>query len=129
MAEDTTPVVPVPAKPKRIKVSTTVSTVTAPTSIATARAARKRKRLTGEEYKSARDFARGVTGYNDTSPIWGKPMVDVLMSIAALLEEYISDNGGTAHFAGHINIQQALTLNRELQKRIATNQVIAHQSK
>ena len=127
MAEDTTPVVPVPAKPKRIKVS--ASAPAAPTSIATARAARKRRRLTGSEYKSARDFARGVTGYNDTSPIWGKPMVDVLMSIAALLEEYISDNGGTAHFAGHINIQQALTLNRELQKRIATNQVIAHQSK
>ena len=127
MAEDTTTVVPVPvpAKPKRIKVSAPA----APTSIATARAARKRKRLTGEEYKSARDFARGVTGYNDTSPIWGQPMVNVLVSIATSLEFAIDQirTSGSGDYL--VALEEALTFNRELQKRIATNQVIAHQSK
>jgi len=125
MAEDTILGVPVPAKPKRIK----VSAPTAPTSIATARAARKRKRLTGEEYKSARDFARGVTGYNDTSPIWGQPMVNVLVSIATSLEFAIDQirTSGSGDYL--VALEEALTFNRELQKRIATNQVIAHQSK
>lgn len=89
---------------------------------------RKKKRLTGEAYKQARDFARGVTGYGDTSPIWGKKLPEVLTEIEARLVEaehrIVAGDYGDAQ----MGVQAALEFNRELQKRVATGQLIGAQS-
>lgn len=84
--------------------------------------AKKKRKLSGDDYKNARDFARSATGYNDTSPIWGKRMPVVLMEIEELLDL------ATKGLGSGNEVEQALLLNRELQKRLATNQLISAQS-
>lgn len=102
--------------------------------LATAKAERKRRRLTGQEYKDARDFARRQTGYNDTSPIWGKRMPQVLTDIEAILAEVetivgaFNDVTSPGSLRAYDAIQTALQLNRELQKRVATGQLIGAQT-
>lgn len=112
-----------PKAPRKVK----TSAAPAPVSIATARAASKRRKLTGGEYKDARDFARKTTGYNDTSPIWGKRLIDVLVGIEAILAQQI-EYLNTGALPDQIELERALLHNRELQKRIATGQLIAAQS-
>lgn len=90
--------------------------------------AKKKRKLTGEDYRNAVKFARGITGYDDTSPIWGKKMVVVL---AELLERLDTTNGFIN--AGDLiealdSLKDAQTSVTELQKRIATGQVIKAQS-
>lgn len=90
------------------------------------KAAKAKRKLSGQAYKDARDFARSATGYNDTSPIWGKRMAVVLMEIESRLADGISTAiGGGDPIA---ELEDALALNRELQKRLATNQLISAQS-
>lgn len=110
-------------KAKRTPKATATGT---PTNIATARAARKRARLTGDDYKQARDFARKTTGYNETSPIWGKRLIEVLVEIEALLD--FGTPNAHAPMTQKERVDQALLFNRELQKRLATGQLIAAQS-
>ena len=100
----------------------------APTNIATARAASKRRKLTGDDYKQARDFARKTTGYNETSPIWGKRLNVVLVDIETMLVEADGNLSGGAYADAAAALAQALEFNRELQKRVATGQLIAAQS-
>ena len=100
----------------------------APITIAQGKANLKRKRLTGEAYKQARDFARKTTGYNDTSPIWGKRMNVVLTDIETLMERIGTQIGNGDYADAEDTLQLALGLNQELQKRIATGQLIAAQS-
>lgn len=102
-----------PAKPKR------TPKATAPTSIATARATKKRRKLTGEQWKEQRAFAQKTTGYNETSPIWGRRLIEVLVDIEALLD-FGTPNAITSQKE---RVERALLYNRELQKRLATNQL------
>jgi len=113
-------------KPKGALVIPTV--VPGSTVINLAQAKSKRHKLTGEAYKQARDFARGATGYNDTSPIWGKRLNVVLTEIETKLN-YVSEalNDGR-YIDATDDLEQALLWNKELQKRIATGQLIAAQS-
>ena len=75
---------------------------------------RKKGRLTGKAYTDARDFARKTTGYDASSPIWGKRMPVVFQEIRDALA------------AG--DIETADNLVSELQKRIATGLMIKAQS-
>ena len=104
--------------------ATVVASTPAPTPISKGR---KKQRLSGQSLRDAVEFARKQTGYNDTSPIWKQPLVTVLVAIEAELV-----NAETAQNAGDIAdaigyTANALLLNRELQKRLATNQLIAAQ--
>lgn len=91
--------------------------------------AKKKRKATSAEFKQARDFARKTTGYDTTSPIWGKRLPEVLMAI----EETLVQAGTELSASNYVNvldlIEASLRLNRELQKRIATNAVIGSQLK
>lgn len=88
----------------------------------------KKKRLTGQAYKDARDFARKATGYDSSSPIWGKRLPTVLTEIEATLEK-AGEEADTGNLIEALDgIRAALELNRELQKRVATGQLISAQS-
>jgi len=93
--------------------------------LSAARSERKRRKLTGQAYKDARDFARKATGYDDTSPIWGKRLPAVLTEIEALLDLSESHPDFTSEVD---RIERALFLNKELQKRVATGQLIGAQN-
>jgi len=90
--------------------------------------AAKKRKLTGQEYKDARDFARKTTGYNDTSPIWGQRMPVVLTDIERLLQKAKDQIDNGSYGDGLAFLDDALLLNKELQKRIATGQLIGAQS-
>lgn len=90
--------------------------------------AKKKRKLTGQQYKDARDFARGVTGYNDKSPIWGKRMNVVLNDIEANLNDASRFLNSGDYMAAETAIEAALKYNQELQKRLATGQLIGAQS-
>lgn len=96
--------------------------------IAEARSRSKRRRLTGEEFKNARDFARKATGYDASSPIWGMKMLEVLTDIERTLED--AKKSSAAGFVSEVDdhLEHALLFNQELQKRIATNQLIGAQN-
>ncbi len=116
-----------PSKPRAVKTSGAPAASGNVVNLTAAKAARKRKRLTGDQFKQARDFARSATGYGNTSPIWGKKMIEVLTSIETNLAQGIEDvlNGHAS--SGVVAVEKALLFNRELQKRIATNQIISAQ--
>jgi hypothetical protein len=72
-----------------------------------------RKRMTNAEFKSARAQALATTGYDATSPIWGKRLDEVCDAIAAQIQT------GTAS-----SLNNALTLVTELKRRTLTNRLI-----
>lgn len=111
------------AKPVAAPASTTPN-VPVPGVINLAQAKRRRK-YTAEQYKQARDFGRKATGYDSTSPIWGKRLPEVLMQIEALLTVALPG----ANSGQEATLREALELNQELQKRLATNAVISSQLK
>jgi hypothetical protein len=113
------------AKPARKPLATAVPVSTG--NVINLSAAKKRK-LTGQEYKDARDFARKTTGYNDSSPIWGKRMPVVLTDIETLMDNARENLGNGSYGTAMAELDAALELNRELQKRIATGQLIGAQS-
>ena len=116
-----------PKAPRTVKAAGAPAASGNVVNLGAAKAARKRNRLTGDQYKQARDFARSATGYNETSPIWGKRMTEVLTTVEAEIQEAMNDVqvGNDADALDRLG--RALTFNQELQKRIATNQVIAAQ--
>ncbi len=102
-----------PRKPR----ATNPRAVAAPagvTTIAAGRAALKRRKLTGPEYKGIRDTARQMAGYDDKSPIWGKTTLAVLKEIHDLMI--------TPGSLGDAN-----RLNEELRKRFLSRQEIGEQ--
>ena len=119
-ADPTLGIPTVPAKaPKTVVVSG------APAPIAKGR---RKARPSGADLKAATEFARKQTGYNELSPIWNRKQIDVLVEIESLLALVDSalDIGAQADPDA---VRTALNLNRELQKRIATNQLIAAQTR
>jgi hypothetical protein len=107
---------PTATKPRVKKPAPVVSVpvASAPVSISAVRSARKRARLTGEAYQNAKAFARKASTYDETSPIWGKQLPAVLMEIEKLLDNVAM--GVSLDPTADIN--SALELNRELQKRV-----------
>ena len=103
----------------------TAAAAPAPTPIAKAR--KGKNRLSGQNLRDAVDFARKQTGYDDTSPIWNKKAIEVYVAIEAELvnAEAAMDRGELADAAQFL--ANGLLLNRELQKRTATNQLVAAQ--
>lgn len=71
----------------------------------------KRKRLSKEAYTAQRTLARTLIGYDNTSPIWGKTVPEVLDMIETEI------NAG--------NLANALDLITEYRKRIAQNRIAA----
>ena len=117
------------AKPARkVKGFPLVTSPTPVISLAAARATHKRRKLTGEQYKQARDTARAATGYGPTSPIWGHKMSDVLMTIEATLSEAEEAVADGRYADANDHLRDALRYNQELQKRVATGALIAAQS-
>lgn len=113
------------AKPAKVKGFPLVTSPSPVISLAAARAGHKRRKLTGEQYKLARDTARAATGYGPTSPIWGKTMADVLMTIEnSLSEAEVAVQDGRYQDADD-HLREGLEYNRELQKRVATGALIA----
>jgi hypothetical protein len=95
----------------------------APTTIAAGRARIKRRRLTGDDYRNQRAMARSVTGYDETSPIWGKRLPVVLQEIDDLLEkatDKVTPLGDKVKA-----MDTAKTYVKELQKRLATNKLMS----
>lgn len=84
----------------------------------------KRRRLTGAEFKEARKTARDVTGYDDTSPIWGKRMPAVLVEIGERIEKAHDQMNLGSYANAHDHLNAANLLVTELKKRIATGQII-----
>jgi len=117
------------AKPARkVKGFPLVTSPTPVISLAAARATHKRRKLTGEQYKQARDTARAATGYGPSSPIWGKRMDEILMTIEnSLSEAEVAVQDGRYQDADD-HLRDGLEYNRELQKRVATGALIAAQS-
>jgi len=117
-----------PAKVKGFPLQPAGPGLTPVISLSAAKATRKRRKLTGEQYKQARDTARAATGYGPGSVIWGRMMSAVLVDIETMLtesEEAILD-GRYADANNHL--RDALSYNQELQKRVATSALIAAQS-
>lgn len=92
------------------------------TTIAAGRAAIKRRKLTGTEYKGIRDTARQMAGYDDKSPIWGKTTLAVLKEIADAISGPLG--GASTHTT---DIVQARLLNEELRKRFLSRAEIGEQ--
>lgn len=87
--------------------------VTPITAVAAPAKRAKRQHLTAQEWKTRREFATSVVGYDQASPIYGKQMPEVLQ----LIEDQLS---GAAP-----NVAQALVIVTELKKRIATRKIMA----
>jgi hypothetical protein len=101
-----TPNVPVPAP---------AHDPNAPMTIAEGRAKMKRRKLTTTEFKAARAQAITVTGYDSSSPIWGKQLPEVLDMI---------DDAITAAGHGTQSIQVARDLIAQLKARAVTRKLI-----
>lgn len=90
---------------------------------------RAKKRPTVQQRIDATNLARSLTGYNDTSPIWGKMLPEVLVDIERNLDTAITAINSGSSLDYMVLLEEALTLNRELQKRTATYKVIGAQLK
>lgn len=115
------------AKAVKVPASTPVVPTTGTTNVINLAQAKKKRRATGAEFKAARDFARKTTGYDATSPIWGKKLPEVLMAVEENLQYAIDELKAGAPGNASDLIEAGLRLNRELQKRLATNAVIGSQ--
>lgn len=119
------------AKPAKVKGFSLITKTPSPSpliSLSAARANHKRRKLTGEQYKQARDTARAATGYGPGSAIWGQKMSHVLMTIENYLSEAEEAVADGRYSDADDSIREALDYNRELQKRVATGALIAAQS-
>jgi hypothetical protein len=91
-------------------------------------AARKRRTLTGQAYKDAQKFARDMVGYDNTSPIWGKRLINVIGDVDARLEDATTALGSGDYGFAEDSLRQAHTYITELKKRLAYGQVMKAQS-
>ena len=98
----------------------------APTTIAEGRARLKRRRLTGQERKDVVAMARGMTGYGPSSPIWGKRMPVVLAEVLEHLDKLAKTSPMTTGQGKELDAARILV--EELQKRIATGQIVGANS-
>ena len=94
----------------------------APTPIPNKRA---RKRVT----KADIQMVRKITGYDESSPIWGKRLSEVLVSIETHISTGIGELQAGSYANADVALSTALLYNQELQRRIATNSLIASQRK
>lgn len=90
-------------------------------------AAKKKRKLTGQDRKDAVKFARDMVGYDNTSPIWGKRLIVVLAEISDQLTQARAD-ARTSPALAETSIDGALQWVGELQKRVAFGQVMKAQS-
>jgi hypothetical protein len=111
------------AKTPTPKPATPTATPPGVTSISVGRARIKRRRLTGDDYRNQRAMARSVTGYDETSPIWGKRLPVVLQEIDDLLEK--ATDKVTLLGDKVKAMDTAKTYVKELQKRLATNKLMS----
>lgn len=103
---------------------TTVLVSAPPTPIKSRRA---KRRPTVQERINATNLARTLTGYNDTSPIWNKRLPEVLVEIEQNLDTAITAIRSGSSMDYMVLLEEALLLNRELQKRTATYKVVGAQ--
>lgn len=88
--------------------------------LAAAKANLKRAKMTGVEYKAARDAARQLTGYDPaTSPIKEMTTLDALTEIGALLD-FTKPHSIPLELD---RVQRALVLNTEVRKRLLSRQL------
>lgn len=87
----------------------------APITIGEGRARVKRARLSGAQFKAARAQAVAVTGYDATSPIYGKQLPEVI----DMISEAITEAG-----KGAVSIQLAQDLLAQLKARAVTRKLI-----
>jgi hypothetical protein len=99
-----------------------VTPVTPAPTVINLAAARKKRKLSGQDRKDAVEFARSMVGYNDTSPIWGKKLIVVLAELSEQLDEVEKALGSDS------TIVEARTTVSELQKRVAFGQIMKAQS-
>ena len=71
-----------------------------------------------EAYKNAKAFSRKASGYDETSPIWNKPLANVLMEIESKLDSVLGGGSLALGSVDRADVEYALELNRELQKRV-----------
>lgn len=91
-------------------------------------AAKKKRRLTGQAFKDAQTFARDMVGYDDTSPIWGKRLINVISDVDQQLEDAATYAGAGDYVNAEASLAQARTYVTELKKRIAYGQVMKAQN-
>ncbi len=99
-----------PKKTRATRTATPPTTTPVPTPIATGRANVKRAKLTGVEIQARRELARSVTGYDNTSPIWGQNTSTVVQRALSSLRA-----------GDQADLEQVELLLNELLKREATN--------
>jgi hypothetical protein len=104
--------------PKKPRVAKPAANAAPVTNLATARAKIKRRKLTGTQFKDLRDQSRSVAGYDDTSPIWGRPTIDVLKEIS----DFLMPKPGTILI--QLDVDRALGLNEELRKRFVSRTLL-----
>jgi len=86
---------------------------------------KKRTKLSSSAFKSVKDLATSVSGYDDKSPIWGKRLPEVLDLVARNLDDaQIEIDNGEYSLARDLMGEGAVTI-YELRKRLAKNAVIA----
>ena len=89
--------------------------------------AKKKRRLTGDDYQNAKKFAASMVGYDSTSPIWGKRLPVILAEVLERVEDAQVNIVGDPS-AAQDELIVVKTLVQELQKRIAFGQVMKAQS-
>lgn len=84
--------------------------------------AKKKRRLSGQDYQDAKKFAQSMVGYDSSSPIWGKRQPVILGQIIGHLNDVEASIGVNS------DLDAARVLVQELQKRVAFGQVMKAQS-
>lgn len=92
-----------PAKPR----------ITVPTRLKVSGA--RKPRRTREQYQAAKEFASSMSGYNNSSPIWGKTLIEVVQLVEATL--------GDKSRHETLRIQQAGEALDQLKRRIVYDQL------
>jgi hypothetical protein len=91
-------------------------------------AAKKRRRLTGQAFKDAQKFARDMVGYDSSSPIWGRKLVDVIQDIEAAQERATEALATSTYKDVSEALVDANVLTTEIKKRLAYGQIMKAQS-
>lgn len=89
-----------------------------------------KRKTTPEAFTAAKKFAVEVSGYDSTSPIWGKRLPDVLTGLEETIRIAVGDiEAGVYDVARDQLVSHALMTIEELKKRIAKQAIIASQTK
>lgn len=105
-----------------IPVATAKAAPVAATGVINLAAAKKKRKLTGQDRKDAVKFARDMVGYDSTSPIWGKKLIVVLAELSEGIDEIEKAFGSAS------SINEVRQTVQELQKRVAFGQIMKAQS-